>query len=587
MNKSAILHIPQSQYAFANSESELTIRLRTAKDDITKCVLFYGDRACNQTPVQFFPLQMELITGDELFDYYEITLDSPYTRVCYYFKLESEKEWTYYYGDQFRKDLPDIILNGVMIEGRSEYYQYPFILRDEILDVPEWFKDAVVYNIFPDSFASGKKKLEKVSDTDIILGNNLTIRSKQGGTLKGITENLDYIKNLGFTCIYLNPIFTAGEYHKYDILDYYHIDPCFGTDEDFKELVEKIHENDMHIVIDGVFNHCSWYFFAFDDVVKNGIESKYKDWFYDLNFPVIRPTSGKDIPNYACFAYERKMPKLNTSNKEVQQYFANVGEYWITEYNIDGWRLDVANEIDRNFWRTFRTTTKGVKKDVVLIGEVWENAETWLRGDAFDSTMNYDFRKHCRDFFGLGKIDAFQFAGNISQMLLRYPTNITMGQLNLLDSHDVPRFLSICDNNLKKWKLAFIFLILCPGVPSLFYGDEKKITGIKEDEYRSPMPWQLEDLEIENFIKEIIFIRRNYINTKSKYQVVKSEKNSRVFSFLREGNKGNIYVCMNASGKSEEIELASTKQTLIEDGIQKQNDNEIIIEPFGFGIYLM
>ncbi|MDF2589040.1 MAG: neopullulanase, partial [Anaerocolumna sp.] len=114
MNKSAILHIPQSHYAFANSETELTIRLRTASGDITNCVLYYGDRACNQTPVQFFPLQMELVARDELFDYYEVTIDSPFTRVCYYFRLETKKEWTYYYGDQFRKDLPDIILNGVM-----------------------------------------------------------------------------------------------------------------------------------------------------------------------------------------------------------------------------------------------------------------------------------------------------------------------------------------------------------------------------------------------------------------------------------------------------------------------------------------
>lgn len=587
MNKSAILHIPQSHYAFANSETELTIRLRTASGDITNCVLYYGDRACNQTPVQFFPLQMELVARDELFDYYEVTIDSPFTRVCYYFRLETKKEWTYYYGDQFRKDLPDIILNGIMIEGRSEYYQYPFILREEILDVPEWFKDAVVYNIFPDSFATGKKKLEQTKESNILLDNGLTVKSKQGGTIKGITDNLDYIKNLGFTCIYLNPIFVAGENHKYDILDYYHIDPCFGTDEEFKELVNKIHENNMYIIIDGVFNHCSWYFFAFDDVVKNGEESKYKDWFYDLNYPVIRPDSEKDIPNYACFAYERKMPKLNTSNIEVQQYFAKVGTYWITEYNIDGWRLDVANEIDRNFWRTFRNATKGVKKDVVLIGEVWENAETWLRGDVFDSTMNYDFRKHCRDFFGLGKMDAFSFSGAISQMLLRYPTNITLGQLNLLDSHDVPRFLSICDNNIKKWELAFLFLMLCPGVPSLFYGDEKKIIGIKEDEYRSPMPWQLADNELENFVKEVILIRKKYINSKSVYQVVRAEQNSSIFSFIRMGDNDKVMVCMNVCENSEQIELPYTKQVLLEDGIQRQNANEVLLEAFGFGIYLM
>lgn len=586
MNKSAILHIPQSQFAFASSEKTLTIRLRTAMNDLSECTLYYGDRACNQTPVQFYPLPMKFAARDELFDYYEVTFDSPFIRVCYYFKLGKEEEWTFYYADQFRKDLPEIILNGRMIEGRSEYYQYPFILRDEIIDVPEWFKNAVVYNIFPDSFASGKKKLAK-QGRDFSLENGLTSKTKLGGTIKGITENLDYINDLGFTCIYLNPIFVAGEYHKYDILDYYHIDPCFGTDEDFRELVEKIHEKKMHIIIDGVFNHCSWHFFAFEDVVRNGEKSKYKDWFYDLSFPVIRPLDEKETPGYACFAYERKMPKLNTSNKEVQQYFAEICRYWIKEYQVDGWRLDVANEIDRNFWRTFRKAAKEENPEVVLIGEVWENSETWLRGDIFDSTMNYDFRKHCRDFFGTGKKDAFQFAGSISQMLLRYPNNISLGQLNLLDSHDVPRFLSICGGDIRKWKLAYLFLMLFPGVPSLFYGDELKIAGITEDEYRSPMPWQSEEEEMKSFINSVISIRRNYTNSSSLYQPVQSENNSKVYSFLRIGDKEKVFVCMNAGEEEEQIKVPHIKQMLLEDGLQGKENNSLVAKPFGFGIYLI
>lgn len=586
MNKSAILHIPQSQYAFVSSETTLTIRLRTAIDDLSTCTLYYGDRACNHSPVQFFPLPMNIVAKDELFDYYEVTFDSPFTRVCYYFKLEKDEEWSYYYADQFRKEMPDFVINGVMIEGRSEYYQYPFILREEILDVPDWFKNAVVYNIFPDSFASGKKKLEK-QGKDILLDNGVVSKTRLGGTLKGITENLDYIEEMGFTCIYLNPIFIAGEYHKYDILDYYHIDPCFGSDEDFRMLVEKIHEKNMHIIIDGVFNHSSWYFFAFEDVVRNGEKSLYKDWFYDLVFPVHRPIDEKEIPTYACFAYERKMPKLNTSNKDVQEYFAEVGRYWIKEYQIDGWRLDVANEIDRNFWRTFRNAAKEVNPEVVLIGEVWENSETWLRGDAFDSTMNYDFRKHCRDFFGLGKIDAFHFAGNISQMRLRYPTNITLGQLNLLDSHDVPRFLSICGDDIRKWKLAYIFLMLFPGVPSLFYGDERNVAGVTESEYRRSMPWQAEQEDMKGFIKLIIDIRKKYTNIRSTYQPAQAEKDSKVYSFFRIGDNGKVFVCMNAGEEEEEIEFPCMKQILLENGINKKEVNCAVAGPFSFGIYLI
>ncbi len=581
MDQAAILHIPLSQYAFANKEKELTIRIRTKKMDVTACTLFYGDRACNHTPVEFYPLPMECMASDDLFDYYEITFDSPFTRVCYYFKLEDEVDWTYYYSGQFTKEMADLILNDTIIEGRSEYYQYPFILREEIIDVPTWFKNAVVYNIFPDSFASGEHTLS-CEEKEITMEDGTISRSRLGGTMNGIRENLSYIKNLGFTCIYLNPIFVAGESHKYDILDYYHIDPCFGTDEDFKHLVEAIHEMGMHIIIDGVFNHCSWMFFAFEDVIINGEKSNYVDWFYELSFPVKRPEHVNELPSYACFAYEPKMPKLNTSNVEVQNYFAEVARYWIREFKIDGWRLDVANEIDRNFWRVFRSAAKEENPNTVLIGEVWENSETWLRGDAFDSTMNYDFRKHCRDFFALGKINAKTFAGKINQMLLRYPTNICDGQLNLLDSHDVPRFLSLCQNDLKKWKQAFIFLMFAPGVPSLFYGDETGIYGVTEKEYRSPMRWEEMDSQLLEFVTNVIGIRKKYITYESKFQNHQVDENNTVFSFTRMGEIGKIEIYLNVGQVEYQIPINKSHTLLLQSGIQNN-----ILNPWGYGIYLV
>ncbi|BCJ94875.1 alpha-glycosidase [Anaerocolumna cellulosilytica] len=585
MNKSAILHIPQSQYAFANDEKTMTIRLRSEVSDLSSCTLYYGDRACSKSPVEFYPLPMGVVARDELFDYYEVTFGTPYNRVCYYFKLVKGEEWIYYYANQFSAELPDFVLDGTVIEGRSEYFQYPVILRSEILDVPDWFKNAVVYNIFPDSFASGKGRIDN-SGKQITLEGGAVSKSKFGGTIPGITANLDYIRNLGFNCIYLNPVFTAGESHKYDLLDYYHIDPCLGSDEDFKDLVEKVHDRDMTIVIDGVFNHCSWHFFAFDDVVKNGEQSKYKDWFYNLKFPVIRPAGTKDVPTYACFAYEKKMPKLNTANPEVQKYFEDVCRYWIREYKIDGWRLDVANEIDRNFWRNFRRAAKEENPQIVLIGEVWENSESWLRGDAFDSTMNYNFQRNCREFFAMDKLDAFQFSGAISMMLFRYPTNITLGQLNLLDSHDVPRFLSLCRGDIRKWKLAFLFLMLCPGVPSMFYGDEKRISGIKEAEYRRPMPWQNEENEMADFVKSIVSIRKIHTNPQACFEIVHAEKESRMFAFVRRGVKGTVLVCMNAGEKEEYVEIRNVRQVLMEAGSVRDKDNYKIL-PYGLGIYLL
>lgn len=515
MNKSAVLHIPLSQYAFASGESELTVRIRTGKQDLTKCTLCYADRACQSVPIEFRDIPMEVAYSDELFDYYESVIRSPYSRVCYFFKLEKGEERHYYYADEFKTGLADIRINGSLVDGRSEYYQYPFLLKEEIYSEPEWFKNALVYNIFPDSFATGKRYIEK-APKEIEASDKKKCRSKLGGTIRGITENLDYIKTLGFDCLYLNPIFAAGESHKYDIRDYYQIDPCFGTNEEFRKLVEKIHEYDMYIVIDGVFNHCSWDFFAFEDVVKKGKASRYWNWFYRLEEPVRRPESETEIPGYACFAYERKMPKLNTSNPEVQEYFCDVCSYWLKEYGIDGWRMDVANEVDKNFWRRLRRRVKKINVNAVLIGEVWENSEVWLRGDMFDSTMNYDFRRHCRDFFALNKTDIAEFAGRITSMYLRYPKEVSEGQLNILDSHDVPRFLSLCGGNVQRWKMAVCFLMLMPGVPCLFYGDEKGIEGFAEDEYRQPMRWEstekgAEENGFESLIAGLAKFRRKYI----------------------------------------------------------------------------
>ncbi|MBS5957975.1 MAG: glycoside hydrolase family 13 protein [Clostridiales bacterium] len=578
INREAVLHIPLSNYAFANSEHKLTIRIRTQKDNVSACTLYYGDRACPSTPVVFEEIQMEIKARDELFDYYEATFETPYTRVCYYFKLQNEGEWTYYYSERFSNELAILYFERNIMEERSEYYQYPYILRTEIPDVPAWFKKAVVYNIFPDSFV-GEKSGSPTQPREVILENGKVCRSRLGGTLKEVIKNLDYIQALGVNCIYFNPIFAAGEYHKYDTIDYYHIDPCLGTNEEFKHLVEEIHKREMKIIIDGVFNHCSWEFSAFEDVMDKGEKSKYIDWFYDLKFPVRRPQSEKEKPGYACFAYEPKMPKLNTSNEEVQKYFANVGTYWIREYKIDGWRLDVANEIDRNFWRKFREAVKKENKEAILIGEVWENAESWLRGDIFDSTMNYEFRRICRDHIIGDNKNALTAAKQLEQMRLRYPTNLVNGQLNLLDSHDVPRFLSLCRGDLRKWKLACILLMLFPGVPSLFYGDEQAICGMKENEYRNPMVWS-QNTQLCEFVQKIIEIRKEYIEEDTSYEVLWEETNEKRLTFVRDGRKGRLFVSLNVSDMDQEWNRGEKNMILSSAGDKEP------LEALGYKIYI-
>ena len=567
INRSAVLHIPVSQYAFALNEHTITIRLRTEKNNIHECSIFWGDRACNSSPVTFTETKMKVCWRDECFDFWEVTLSQIPRRLCYYFKLTTEQEWSYYYADQFSKQVPDVVMDdGFVIEGRSEYYQYPYILQSEILNVPEWFRNAIVYNIFPDSFASQKQAVSKQGFEIIDEDGNRHI-SRLGGTIRGIVENLEYIKDLGFNCIYLNPIFSAGEYHKYDIIDYYHVDRTLGTDEDFMELTRKVHEMGMHIIIDGVFNHCGWKNPFFQDVVKKGKDSAFWNWFYELSTPMEVPKDGEE-PSYACFAYEKKMPKLNTSHPEVQAYFAQVGKHWIEKFHVDGWRLDVANEIDKNFWRMFKKAVREANTEAVLIGEVWENSKDWLGCDMMDSTMNYDFRKHCREFLAKNHYSPENFRNAMTDMLLRYPKQLMEAQLNLLDSHDVPRFLSLCEGDINKWKLAFLCLAFFPGVPSMFYGDEREITGLREEEYRSPMAWERETNGTQKFIREVLTIRKDWVPPEALWVPVETTPEEKVFVFELK-KEHTIRIILSVSRDYVDIERYTVGgYPLMENGIQ-------------------
>lgn len=540
MKLDAILHIPMSEYCHGLDENHIVYRLRAAKGDLKNVTLYYGDTACRVTPILFSSVPMKLAASDLLYDYWQAVVDSPYSRVYYYFALSDDVETKLYYGDVFTDHL---------VDDRSQYFKLPFNHREDIAVVPDWVHDAVVYNIFPDSFATSHKSISlKASQMDF---HGQTVCGKLGGTLQGITQNVDYLKELGINCVYVNPIFAAGEYHKYDLLDYFHVDPVFGGDEAFREMVDTLHANGIRIIIDGVFNHCGWHFFAFEDVVNNQEKSKYCKWFYHLEFPVERPEIPDSYPTYACFAYERMMPKLDTSNPEVQDYFCRVGRYWIEEFGIDGWRLDVASEVNDGFWRKFRETVKKVNPDALLIGEVWETARHWLQGDMFDSTMNYDFRKHCNLFFAEQSIDAEEFAGRITDMLMRYRLQMVPAQLNLLDSHDVSRFLSLCGGDTARYQLAILFLMTFVGMPTIFYGDELGIQGIQEEKYRHPMPWNAGNIALWDFFRRAIAMRHALpALRRGDFQTISAAQGSKLLIYARNLEDQRATICINGGARA-------------------------------------
>ncbi len=539
MNREAVLHIPLSQYAFAEDEHTLVIRLRVQKGDLKRCELYYGDRVCQQEPILTKKLEMKKAATDNLFDYYEVEIVDIYTRICYYFRLDDGQQQQYYYGREFC---------DTMNCNRTEYFQFPYLRREDIIDIPAWAEDVVMYHIFPDSFANGRELIEQNEKT-LTLPSGHKSHCNIGGTLNGVAENISYLKDLGVNCIYLNPIFAANSYHKYDTIDYFEIDPCLGTMEDFKKLVNRCHENEIRVILDGVFNHCGPDFFAFRNVLEKGAESAYYDWFYYMPTPV----EYKNPPDYEAFAYVKEMPKLNTGNPAVAEYFCKVGTYWITEADIDGWRLDVANEINHDFWRQFRKEVRAVKKDALLIGEIWEESLCWLSGDQFDSTMNYTFSYLCKDFFGTGELTVQEFDEQIQKMMMRYPRRVSLAQMNFLDSHDVPRFLSYCGGDRKKMELAFFYLFMGVGIPSVFYGDECYLEGITESEYRAPMPWQQEQNCVWAF-RSWIAIRKKYDAIKrGSYQTVYTNNESCVYAFVRSVQGQAVLVILNNSEKEQRV----------------------------------
>ncbi len=536
MKLDAIAHIPMSEYCHGLDANRIVYRLQCARDDLKKVTLYYGDTACRVTPILFTPVPMEKVASDTLHDYWQVIVTSPYDRVYYYFHMDDGEQTLLYYGHVFTDKL---------VDDRSQYFKLPINHRADIAKVPEWVKDAVVYNIFPDSFATSHRYISGQPTALDYQGN--TVHGKLGGTLWGIAENVDYLKDLGINCIYINPIFAAGEYHKYDLLDYYHVDPCFGGDTAFRSTVDTLHANGIRVIIDGVFNHCGWHFFAFEDVVKNQEKSEYWDWFYGLTFPVVRPETPEEYPSYACFAYERMMPKLNTANPKVRRYFCEVGRYWVKEYGIDGWRLDVASEVDDTFWRAFRQAVKAENPDALLIGEVWETATHWLQGDMFDSAMNYDLRKHSQLFFAEDSIDAAAFSGRITHMLMRYKVQTVPAQLNLLDSHDVSRFLSLCNGDLRRYQLAILFMMTFVGMPTVFYGDEMGMMGVQEQEYRHPMPWMGGNEALREFFKKAIAMRHELAGLRrGDFRMICAEETGKLLVFARRYSNQAVTVCINA-----------------------------------------
>ncbi|MGN0142994.1 MAG: glycoside hydrolase family 13 protein [Roseburia sp.] len=531
MNENAMLHIPDSRYCFAVGPKELTIRLRVAKSDRgAEIFLLYGFKYEFQDRRE--SALMERRYSDRVFDYYEITLKLDDVRLAYLFQIR-ENGKTYYYSEDGLTETYNFA------ESFYNFFQMPYINANDWLPVVDWMREAVFYQIFVDRFAVGNTAKD-TSYVNMEWGDLPTPKSFAGGDLRGILEKLDYLKSLGITAVYLTPIFLSHSNHKYDTIDYMEIDPAFGTKEDFAALVQAAHDRGIRIVLDAVFNHCSMDMAQFQDVLEKGKSSPYYSWFIiDGDYPE------PEKCNYECFAACNYMPKLNTADPGVQEFLLGIARYWIQEFDIDGWRLDVSDEVSHCFWRRFREAVKAQKPDAVIIGENWHDAYPYLMGDQYDSIMNYAFTKACLDYFAKGVFDAGEMADKLNANLMRNMTQVNRMMLNLLDSHDTHRFYSEVSKDKDKLLAAVALEMVYIGAPCIYYGTEICMEGGYDPDSRRCFDWHKShwDEAVWNKISELAAIHKREEIKDGGIRVASWDGMLLVERFM-EGKKLTLYVNM-------------------------------------------
>ncbi len=434
------------------------------------------------------------------------------------------------------------------------------------MTVPYWVQDAIFYQIFPDRFANGDPGNDPANVEK--WGSKPTLWNFQGGDLRGILQKLDYLLDLGVTALYLNPIFLSPSNHRYNTSDYYTIDPKLGTRADFDALLSAVHSNGMRLIIDGVFNHTSRGFFAFNDLLENGEHSAYKDWFHVKNFPLNAFTHG-DAENFSGWWNFKSLPKLNTDTPQVRDYIMQIARYWI-EAGVDGWRLDVPNEIDDDaFWARFRQNVKSLNPDAYILGEIWTVDPRWVDDQHFDGLMHYPVRDALLE--GLNQhINAKLFADKVELLLNIYPAANIKAMYVPLGSHDTERLRFKLGGDLAKAKLAFLYQFAYPGAPAIYYGDEVGLDGDKDPDCRRAFPWEQDQWQgdLRPWVQQLIALRKDHpALRRGTYTRLFADEKSYVFARALGAEK--ILVAMNFS--DENVTLRIPADALWQNGYETRN----------------
>ncbi|MCL4561337.1 MAG: glycoside hydrolase family 13 protein [Chloroflexi bacterium] len=437
------------------------------------------------------------------------------------------------------------------------------------MSVPEWIQDAVFYQIFPDRFVNGDPQNDPPNVQP--WGSLPTSKGFLGGDLQGILQKLDYLLDLGINAIYLNPIFLSPSNHRYNIIDYYRIDPKLGDMEVFRRLLEEFHSHNIRVILDGVFNHCGRGFFAFNDLLENQDQSPYTDWYTVNHYPIDAYSPG-EADDYLGWWKLKSLPKFNTNNPLARKYLLGVARYWV-EQGIDGWRLDVPNEIDDDsFWEEFRHVVRSINPDAYLVGEIWEALPRWIGDAHFDGLMHYPLREALLRLLKQ-KITISQFAYRIDQLLAIYPIENTLSMYVTLGTHDTERIITLCGGDLAKTRLAFTFLLAYPGAPGIYYGDEIGLEGGKDPDNRRAFPWDPGRWKpgLREWVQKLIDLRiRHAALRRGSYKGLLVDNETGGYAFARVYGEEMVIAVLNPTpeGRSLKLPLAALN---LEEGRRLQN----------------
>ncbi len=586
-------------YSMVNplSKSEIEFKTRTHRDDVESVQLLYVDNGTEKI------VDMTKDSVDPVFSYYRVLLDIP---------AESTVRFAFAYidGGVYFFATPKGFTGKKPEPGQMFEYS-PKVLKPFF--TPDWAKNGVFYQIFTDRFYNGDKTNDQdfkefyydgardlpasgktngeyfhlVTQWDNISGLTKSpyrtdgkpdYYSFYGGDIAGVMDKIPYLVDLGITIIYFNPLSEARSNHKYDPVDYLKIDPHFADEATFKEFTKKAHDNGIRVIVDMAFNHTGNYHFAFIDSRDKGRESKYWDWYEWKRWPLPKGELKNPEDYYDCWwgfgihpnlNYDLSRPNAQENsisditqakpNVELVAYILDVARHWLGDLDIDGFRLDVPNEVPMWFWKEFRHVVDQVKPDAFLIGEIWGNAMPWLGPDCFQSTMNYKFfRDPVLKFFALGQGTAVMLDSDLAPGRNLYPIQAVEVMMNLIDSHDTERFLTVAGNKEDRLRLAALMQMTYVGIPQIYYGDEVGLRGGKDPDDRRTFPWTYEQSpnrkNLHDYYRKIIGIRH-------KYQAFRTGSfttllaDGMVYAFLRQDEKNSIVVVLNNQSAEKDIEL--------------------------------